>query len=187
MTAEFPKARGIIFSAPMIRALLAGTKTETRRKVRLPQGDVGKNVGARPCRYGEPGGLLWVRETWAHDAASLEEARAKHEDFMGGMSSGPYYRATEEGAEISGLKWRPGRHMPRWASRITLEIIDTRCEHLQEITDEGAVAEGVLSYGNIHPIATPRDVYADLWEEMHGKGSWYANPLVWVVRFRLHS
>ena len=97
--------------------------------------------------------------------------------------------------------WRPSIHMPRWASRITLEITDIRVERLQEISEDDAKAEGVepwvigdgwREYGlppdveaaGTHPLRSARDSFASLWESINGPGSWKANPWVWVIEFR---
>ncbi len=164
--------RGILFSAPMVRALLSGAKTQTRRLTHWrPQ-----------CPYGFPGDRLWVRETWAHDADSLEDLRAMVEDIVGGSDCGPYYRA--DGVhENSGLRWRPSIHMPRWCSRITLEITDVRVQQLQDITEDDARAEGVTpepgkNHGHV-------GAFCDLWESINGKRStWASNPWVWAISFR---
>lgn len=190
------KERPILFSAPMVRALLAGTKTQTRRVVKpqptgfvggpgvtlcdsspaplVPMNDFAGTCGQEIiCPYGQPGDRLWVRETW-HDASSA-------------LHSCALYRA--DGGEIYGGKWAPSIHMPRWASRITLEITSARAERLQDISEADALAEGC----NVHPdhhgkpptsIYSPVQAYRDLWERINGPGSWDANPWVWVVEFR---
>lgn len=219
--------RPILFSAPMIRALLAGTKTQTRRVVKpqpphhtvavgrwqdppgydaawwafLREGAVqedhpfgGAEIHGDPwrCPYGQPCDRLWVRETWAHDASSLEECRAKHEDIMGGGGQyGPYYRATEIAPDT--LHWRPSIHMPRWASRITLEVTGVRVERLQDISEADALAEGIVPAGDgngyqladtTHYSGNPIDSYRSLWESINGPGSWDANPWVWAINFK---
>jgi hypothetical protein len=218
------KERPILFSAPMVRALLAGTKTQTRRvmphqpqeilpgyapKVYWPARDRhmthGDPDGAaylqfeRPgdydgahvmrggfgfrCRYGQPGDRLWVREAW----------RPVHGGYP---DQGARYRADFDRDQTV---WRPSIHMPRWASRITLEVTRVRVERLQDISEADAVAEGVRPdrrclpdddaaafsrigkvRGNSFPIAR----YAALWESINGPGSWDANPWVWVVEFK---
>ena len=147
------KDRPILMSAPMVRATLAGTKSQTRRAVTHPVlqglpkiGDIGggwwgdEAFQAR-CPYGQPGDRLWVREAWSHDAESLEHCRASAEDAMGGGAYGPYYRATEVAPDT--LSWKPSIHMPRWASRITLLITSVRVERLQDISEADAMAEGI--------------------------------------------
>lgn len=190
--------RPIIFSGPMVRALLAGTKTQTRRVVKpSPVVDRAWTGGAcwqrfapsikRPvgevwsirdmhkaCPYGVPGDRLWVRETFCDDWSDIE---------------GIYYRA-DGGLHAdmfdAGCKWRPSIHMPRAASRITLEITRVRVERLQDISEADAMAEGAA------PLLVPPDGgstphvegYRVLWRALHGPSSWYANPWVWVIEFR---
>lgn len=202
------KQRPILFSTPMVRALLAGSKTQTRRalKVLPPPGTFQVSTynhpdprphffawqelpheaamiaddWAFPCPYGQPGDQLWVREAWSHDAESLEHCRASYEDAMGPGSYGPYYRATESAPDT--LRWKPSIHMPRWASRITLEITAVRVERLQDIGEADAKAEGMMC--SAHPLRDCRMEYADLWEQLNGSGAWRANPWVWVVEFK---
>lgn len=191
------KERPILFSAPMVRALLYGSKTQTRRVVK-PQHlkffdqSATDMLGAwskRPMPYGKPGDRLWVRETWAHDAESLEQCRASLEDAMGGGRYGPYYRATESAPDT--LYWKPSIHMPRWASRITLEITGVRVERLQNISKADAIAEGLTSNSGLYASPgqmwqiDPRKAYSNLWESINGPGSWDANPWVWVIEFKV--
>jgi hypothetical protein len=198
------KERPILFSAPMIRALLAGTKTQTRRIVKPVGNDDGfvlqdygdgwwpyrSDDGESPfkeedeiphaCPYGAPGDRLWVRETWkpSHEA----EGRA-------------FYRASWGNYE-NGDRWRPSIHMPRAASRITLEIVVVRVERLQDISEADAIAEGVIEHqtldgrracnidGGPMMACGPIPAYRALWEQINGAGSWDENPWVWVVEFR---
>ncbi|WP_046111783.1 hypothetical protein [Aquincola tertiaricarbonis] len=154
------KERGILFSAPMVRALLAGTKTQTRRLVKPPPTHFvggpgvidshGKPVPRAPavddgvssreivCPYGVPGDRLWVRETWAHHVQA--QAAARDED-------GPFVYAADGPSALEHrlqTKWTPGIYMFRWASRITLEITDVRVERLQDISEADAWAEGCV-------------------------------------------
>ncbi|MDO9471935.1 MAG: hypothetical protein Q7J28_02685 [Caulobacter sp.] len=197
------KARPILFSAPMVRALLAGTKTQTRRVVK-PQPDSVKALGrddalvpyrvAAPpadmpsarmevpilCPYGQPGDLLYVRETWAADG-------------QGGVR----YYATDDVHDLR--RKRVSIHMPRWASRLTLEITDVRVERLQDISEADALAEGIQRWpdgrfaGDDHDPDPNRlaatsavGAYSLLWTHINGPGSWDANPFVWAVSFRVH-
>lgn len=199
------KERPILFSALAVRAILAGAKTQTRRVVRpQPEPDeemrtlalkdgvpymwlakpVGETIArerrqAQTCPYGEPGDRLWVRETWK-----------PHPDPANNHQTA--YAATDKGCWPS-LRWRPSIHMPRWASRIDLEVTGVRVERLQNISEADAAAEGVQQAPQ--PMATMysaqevlrtryRQGFADLWESIHGPGSWDANPWVWVVEFR---
>ena len=217
------KERPILFSAPMVRAILAGTKTQTRRAVK-PQpthfNPVGVPRRARPdapssdvirCPYGQPGDRLWVRETWRYTASSLEESRAITEDIASGIAVD--WRATyiekcmkqlgfsREDAETADdfETWRSSIHMPRWASRITLEVTGVRVERLQDISEADAIAEGVHPAGVCLPgddtsafsrigrvcnASFPVARYAALWESINGVGAWGKNPLVWVIEFR---
>ena len=142
------KERPILFSAPMVRAILAGTKTQTRRAAKLTaNGHVKESGGHRrwhpgdpdarlACPYGQPGDRLWVRETWA--APHSDDARPPRSIHCDWTQI--HYAATEE---RGGLMWRPSIHMPRWASRITLEITGVRVERLKDISEDDAVAEGI--------------------------------------------
>lgn len=156
--------RPILFSAPMVRALLAGTKTQTRR-VATPRRSIEPMTDE--CPYGQPGDRLWVRETWsAHSAGG----------FM-------YAASWDAHALIGHPKWRPSIHMPRAASRITLEVTGVRVERLQEITRGDAMAEG-CPFPNMAAGHDPREWYAKLWNDINGPGSWDANPWVWAITFR---
>lgn len=190
------KERPILFSGPMVRAILEGRKTQTRRVVKR-QGDMefdpadphfgpywlsyateadGEDAKVR-CPYGVPGDRLWVRETYCEFT----------EDSPDRMGAGFYYRAdlanqSDSAAEtmrLNGVKWRPSIFMPRRASRILLEITGVRVERLQDISDDDCRAEG---YDRSH--AFPREWFARLWASINGTGSWAANPLVWVVSFQ---
>lgn len=209
------KSRPILFSAAMVRAIIDGRKTQTRRSVKfkppnitqLPYMEYARdgmpifwssppNESIRmsdyydhgfPCPYGEPGDRLWVRETVK--ATFSEEgldcvhyisddrcraicdneatAWAKMRDYAGGRS-----------------KIVPSIHMPRWASRITLEITDIGVERLSEISRGDCMAEG-CPFPNIAKETDPQSWYRDLWESIHGAGSWSANPWVWVIEFKV--
>lgn len=230
------KARPMPMSAPMVRAILAGTKTQTRRVVKpqfvadampveMPATDpaggwvVPGHSGtwwceaaanpddARRCPYGQPGDRLWVREAFRFpqsldhlspieigekalavgypkpwcpiqfEADGLRRTPQEWRDFV-----------TPPQANEAG-RLRAGMHMPRWASRITLEVTGVRVERVQDISVADAIAEGV----NIHPdhhskppesIYSPVQAYRDLWESINGPESWEANPWVWVVEFK---
>lgn len=188
--------RPILFSAPMIRALLADTKTQTRRVVKMrshhqiEQRDDGQNWPWMydsernadwwmPCPHGQPGDRLWVRETWRVCGGREYEYQQDRTSVM--------YRAThqESGFPLTweSYKWRPSIFMPRWASRITLEIAGVRVERLQEISEADAIAEGIPS-GDVSPPDMARFAYRQLWESINGHGSWDANPWVWVIEFK---
>lgn len=196
------KERPILFSGAMVRAILGGLKTQTRRVFKFKETN---QVPSHPdkldftnyspihCPYGKPGDRLWVRETW------------NHYDLW---TPGPegygkaVYRATDEpGKEVG---WRPSIFMPRWASRINLEITNVRVERLNDISAEDVVAEGV----DLHPDNITRDLepyfpeptddliddawtayyrtgFAELWDKINGKKQpWSSNPWVWVVEFK---
>lgn len=218
------KERPMLMSAPMVRAILAGTKTQTRRVVKQqpPAGhkwagwcvhsthkaDEGKatwaagsgpllcDVRRAACPYGQPGDRLWVRE--AH-AIVPRTAYAHSEGVQQTLRpDDPYEHDAaiyREGWTRSkgGFKWRPSIHMPRWASRITLEITSVRVERLQDISEADAMAEGIRKQqvGQFYSVAglggagtTARAAYALLWNKINGPDSWDANPWVWVVEFR---
>lgn len=220
-----PKERPILFSAPMVRAILDGQKTVTRRAVKVQprsRGDIGSYGLGQPfirhpdptkrnleCPYGRPGDRLWVRETFAllgnedgccidwqdnlikgdeRNAARIYRASCPAGDY--GLSQIPAkadWKPDTEAMEYDGA-WRPSIHMPRWASRILLEITGVRVERLQDITEEQAKAEGVLSCerdidenGNGY---SPLELFGGLWTMINGMESWHANPWVWVVEFK---
>ena len=197
--------RPIIFSAPMVRAMLDGRKTQTRRVLPLahpkfshqnvldPDMLVDKQyvwfwdgvhdcVGASwPLPY-TPGDRLWVREncaTWGD-----------HEAIYRADDAVEYGLAVSDGK--FGAKWkaRPSIHMPRWASRLTLTVTDVRVQRLQDISAADAMAEGcdaVLALtikrpNGAHP-GNPRECCCDLWNSLHGPGAWDANPWVVAVTF----
>lgn len=241
--------RPILFSGPMVRAVLNGAKTQTRRVVKgvpswehygrdimdwglsgIHQGDFGELAGTDRwfldvqtdvddnsrreirCPYGAPGDRLWVRETWgmnhyAYERSAIPKTRpANLEDrYLA-------YAATEDDCEIQQeLRWRPSIHMPRWMSRLTLEVTEVRVERLQDISEADSLAEGIIRenvildahyHGGVHtevtgdrhwPSAdTPEDhqghefasdAYAELWGAINGPGSWAANPFVWAISF----
>jgi hypothetical protein len=197
--------RPILFNAPMVRAILDGRKTQTRRVVKLTDTGRVKQTGGPKnwhlsdpdavlaCPFGQPGDRLWVRETFGGTRRFLVDHIC--------------YRADELQPAIG--EWKPSIHMPRWASRITLEVTGVRVERLNEISKADACWEGLsektkdgslVKYGipdrdgwpgtdddgwPWHDWrADPRDAFAHLWESVYGAGSWSANPWVWVVEFR---
>lgn len=193
------KERPILFSGPMVRAILAGKKTQTRRafsaQVRLKRftpdiqyavenGEV--EAANYTCPYGRPGDRLWVKETWATTEQAGDHAADAH----------AVYRATDPDWEtMDGWKWKPSIFMPRWASRITLEIVSVRVERLQEISDSDAMAEGVTIGLDAEiaariagePETAARMEFWHLWESINGKTDgkrWADNPRVWVIEFR---
>lgn len=217
------KERPILFSAPMVRAILDGRKTQTRRIAPVSKLDIRQHDGemvtwsvafSKPvkgvlsshsggklstdqacrivasqfCPYGQPGDRLWVRETWARD--SEDGALFYRADVGRSGDADDWERNRLDGAP--NYRWRPSIHMPRAASRITLEITGVRVERLQDISEADARAEGSPpSHPSIDAISQefgfcdfPRSWYAQLWDQINGAGSWNANPWVWVVEFR---
>lgn len=208
------KMRGIIFRDWEVRAILDGRKTMFRRAIKsqpfyhkakglVSAGwgwDIGKkcklqawskdDIGEQIAKYAPytVGDRLYVKETWAHDAPSLEECRAACEDLLSGMNCGPYYRATEVAPET--LKWRSPATMPRWASRLKFEIVNVRVERVQDITEKDAIAEGSQTPLDQLPkklrnaVLTERCMFARFWEFIHGPGAWDRNDWVWAVTFK---
>jgi hypothetical protein len=187
------KERPILFSGPMVRALLDGTKTQTRRVVKAKHLPFVENLlGAfldgrwnqRPLPYGQPGDRLWVREAWAPEQY---DAEAMSMDAVDASVRMPAYRADFSGQPA--YKWRPSIHMPRVASRILLEVTGLRVQRLQEIGELDARAEGAEPNDAYAGPAKNRDCgwrngYRILWEQINGPGSWAANPWVWVIEFK---
>lgn len=195
--------RPILFSAAMVRALLAGTKTQTRRVLKpwsgpaslrssktvptdlayLPDGTCYRQT----CPYGQDGDALWVRESWkAHTTFDHLPPRDIPQSKVWYLSDDGYKAESRTRASI---------HMPRWASRITLEITEVRVERLQAIREPDARAEGVdYDPGEGGTFWVPGagctsdsagDAYRKLFESINGPGSWDANPWVWALSFRM--
>lgn len=198
------KALPILFSGRMIRALMEGRKTQTRRVVKpqpepighgwhwtghkpnSPYGACGSFGGKDPEKslyfwmvssnpYGLEGDLLWVRETFA--------------DVRGMGFDLPFYYAAdgttadgEATRKAYGIRWRPSIHMPRVASRLTLRIKDVRVERLNDISSEDAEAEGVICDWSSKGFT---DHYRELWNRINGAGAWSLNPCVWVISFEV--
>jgi hypothetical protein len=173
------KERPIIFSGPMVRAILEGQKTMTRRILKpQPKGNPYFNrglwrdpgeliVGTEiKCPYGQPGNRLRVKETW-----------------NGTQGEGVAYRATEP--DMNGEPWKPSILMPRKYSRITLEIIRIGIERLQEISEEDAKKEGFGWIGHSDGEEDPLYRLAQYWDKLNGKGAWESNPWVWVIEFKV--
>ena len=227
-------SRPILFSAPMVRALLDGTKTQTRRVVKLqPKNGAALETGVytainqrekerfanhdklllltstpdgklrQPCPYGQVGDQLWVRETWSPgDEMVFNTIKDDPETVL--------YRADKSALGWDGkamtirydtfafnwevMKWKPSIFMPRWASRITLEITGVRVERLQDISDSDCKAEGVqvensydFTFSHVdreHHHELLQGSYATLWESLNGAGTWDLNPWVWVIEFK---
>jgi len=217
--------RPILMSAPMVRAILSGAKTQTRRAVKgealkwLHPGMFSAEFVSAPensmCPFGHPGDRLWVREAWAlinsdYKRANLEDAT--HLVYRADGLKVPNQRDPEVRAifadkcrvPLDAIKWRPSIHMPRIASRLTLEITAVRVERRNDISTGDCLAEGIvevpfrpddgfpmcLGYmvgpndGKTSLKVTPQEAYRDLVESIHGPGSWELNPWVWVVQFK---
>jgi hypothetical protein len=192
------KEAPILFSGPMVRAVLAGAKTQTRRVVKPSSGPhTIEQVVSTPdslvafirtrCPYGQPGDRLWVRETWR--PLAIIEGRCAGNSCVEFPDGGQKYRdgayydpSNHDNFDPAARKWKPSIHMPRWASRITLEITAVRVERLQEISEADAIAEGYES--DPAPNDFPLPWLWQLWESINGPGSWALNPWVWVVEFK---
>lgn len=186
------RERPRIFNGPMVQAILEDRKTQTRRPIKGLDGSqwelnllkAGRWREAILCPW-EVGDRLWVRETWFSDESDLQYARTKHEDVM--SLSPIYYKADEVDPYIF-PKWRPSIFMPRWASRVTLDILDLRVERLQEISEEDAECEGMDSHCPEDKMtwATPREQFIKFWDSLYVKKGfgWNENPWVWVIEFR---
>ena len=193
------KERPILFSTPMVRALRAGTKTQTRRAVKhslcalsfiVDCGDGlwgDEEVQAR-CHYGQRGDLLWVREPWVRD--DEDGALFYRADVGSGNEADDWERNRLDG--VPRYRWRPSIHMPRWASRNTLEVTGVRVERLQDISGADAMAEGIvrqpdggfgLADSTFYHHTDPRESYWSLWEHINGLGSVEANPWTWVIEW----
>lgn len=201
------KERPILFSAPMVRAILEDRKTVTRRQVKCsianrfdePRGQADVDAGyplvecedgyvsaVKLCPYGQPGDRLWVRETWAE----IRVAQAPDQEWI-------VYRECDNRTDYGG-PWKPSIFMPRRACRILLEISAVRVERLQDISEDQAMAEGVRLMrdgsgtwvsregpGNlVTPWPTAKEAFGDLWNSINGPHAWDANPWVWVVEFK---
>lgn len=198
----------LLCNAEMVRAILDGIKTNTRRPMDpQPDGKLevlegcddfmlggthGKKRSVWRCPFGKKGDRLWVRECFAV-VPHVTDNGPKHK--LKGDGTGVTWRADWNG-NPSGFKWKPSIHMPRWASRINLEITDVRVERVQDISEEDAIAEGIeVSKPDITPVRfknyrdgrftpLPRHSFETLWESIYGKSSWRLNPWVWVVAFK---
>jgi hypothetical protein len=184
-TAHVAGERPILFSGEMVRAILDGRKTQTRRVVRNQSRALGIGMEVPEfradiitrCPYGQPGDRLWVRETWCSSPDGVMYRATEHEHGM----------HQPDDCNI----WRPSIHMPRWASRLTLSISDVRVERLQDMRAPDAIAEGIPSRGidregpNIASALMYLHDYKQLWDSLNAKRGygWATNPWVWVISF----
>lgn len=183
------KERPILFSAPMVRALLDGRKTQTRRIVKFPHPPEGWHVNN--CPYGQPGDRLWVRESgWERPYRTTKMMREGADTWPRFAYAADDWSDNDRADfKAFGFKPRPSIHMPRWASRILLEITGIRVERLQDISEEDARAEGcevpaIIYPDEPHSAYSYVEQYRLLWESINGPGSWDANPWVWCISFR---
>jgi hypothetical protein len=194
----------ILFSCAMVRAILAGRKTQTRRVI-LPQIDwkpLEEHIYQRRksgtidefeflefvqrCPYGQLGDRLWVRETWAtHPFFN----KTKPSKLVANFTK-IFYRA-DEFLNDSHYSWRPSIHMPRSACRLTLEIVDVWVERVREISEADAQAEGVIAsiVGQDLESVKYRAGFQTLWDEINAKRGfgWEVNPWVWVIEFKVDA
>lgn len=200
------KEHGMIFNAEMVRALLDGRKTQTRRPIKpqpeLTSGsgfswngavygagsnarETNRNFAHTKCPYGKPGDRIWVRETFrvhsrATDVATLVYRANEKNSWTEQTHRVPVAACNKP---VSPEKWTPSLHMPRWASRILLEITDVRVERLNDISEENAKAEGAPTecsvIGDKHFLG-----FRTLWKSIYGEDNWQVNPWVWVIEFK---
>jgi len=245
------KERPILFSKPMVNAILEGRKTQTRRVLKVKGRDAVKISAWRfvhilwgaaanvlsckkpvdtsyagfhmsddspypayfKCPYGQVGDRLWVRETWKPDengntcciTYAADEQKIDIENTSEAADRWLSVRKpNEQYPRMDPAKWRPSIHMPRWASRINLEITNVRVERLNDISEQDAAAEGIVidifnqgeppkhghfdclrkyvpAFGEFDPA---RYKFFRLWESINGTGSWNQNPWVWVIEFK---
>ncbi|HBX2115263.1 TPA: hypothetical protein N3001_003605 [Klebsiella aerogenes] len=222
------KERGIIFNGEMVRAILDGRKTQTRRIMKLqpkpsksrpgdfwfsskklesmvhvsdlapgnsPIADYHLFIQEHCCPFGAVGDRIWVREAFrvhsrATDVATLVYKASERNSWTEQTHRVPVAVCNKPATPE---KWTPSLHMPRWASRILLEITDVRVERLNAISQEDAQAEGMELTGwrptyadpdSGEEVWTPYDNFARLWETIYGEGSWKVNPWVWVIEFK---
>ncbi|EOF5388298.1 hypothetical protein ACK1MK_003791 [Salmonella enterica] len=205
--------RGMIFNAEMVNAILSGRKTQTRRPIKWKQTRF-TEIAERDdgslwpwaedcerggdiwfaCPYGEIGDRIWVRETWQVIHDHIDES--SHVEYRTYAPSIPkekdrYWHTVyaehfgDESREDRGFPWRPAIHMPRWASRITLEITDVRVERLRDLSEEDAKSEGITPpAGGVLTGWGHRINFRDLWMDIYGTDNWEANPWVWVIEFK---
>ncbi|EBY8459971.1 hypothetical protein D6Q36_20975 [Salmonella enterica subsp. enterica serovar Typhimurium] len=196
--------RGMIFNAEMVNAILSGRKTQTRRPIKWKQTRF-TEIAERDdgslwpwaedcerggdiwfaCPYGEIGDRIWVRETFrvhsrATDVATLVYRASVRNSWTEQTHRVPVAVCNKP---VTPEKWTPSIHMPRWASRITLEITDVRVERLNSISDSDASKEGCC-IADMESGDCLSDVFTRLWTSIYGDDSWQANPWVWVIEFK---
>lgn len=215
--------KSILFNAEMVKAVLGGRKTQTRRAIMVgrgvplsedgawqwspkvclpdeygPREGVWWSVGnghAFKCPFGKAGDRLWVRESFFVQPGIWQ----RHH----GPQPVEYSADVDDRAQLEDYDRKPSIHMPRWASRLTLGIVEVRAQKLQDLADSDAVAEGIERVGGRHCLSPwrnyrkgvegemsmdcscPRRSFMTLWESIHGKGAWEANPWVWATTFKV--
>ncbi|HBS1995974.1 hypothetical protein [Klebsiella quasipneumoniae] len=217
------REKGLIFNSEMVRAILDGRKTQTRRPIKWKQTrftEIGEREDGskwpwsedaehacdfwHPCPFGAVGDRIWVRETWSSDFANYypndrvwyaaDNNRQLDIDMVDGVR-GIY--SPESDVHVP-FRWHPSIHMPRWASRILLEITDVRVERLNAISEEDAEAEGInmealydsqdcydcIADHNMTGRPTVTGAFKYLWESIYGEEGWKSNPWVWVIEFK---
>ena len=184
----------------MVKAILDGRKTQTRRLLKkqpidvLPMKvpDMWVTLETRDpnhgrvirCRYGVPHDRLWVRETWAHDDMDCKDVGCGNRDHI-------WWKANETKIVADSFAgdahWRPSIHMPRWASRITLEIVNIRVERVQEISGDQCTLEGIqVAWSDPNNSMQEKMAFKALWDSINAKRGygWDVNPWVWVIEFK---
>ncbi|HBT3219974.1 morphogenetic protein [Klebsiella pneumoniae] len=205
------KERGMIFNGEMVRAILDGQKTQTRRPIKWKQTrftEIGEREDGskwpwsedaehafdfwHPCPFGSVGDRIWVRETFQGplfdfdlmDSYCKDSTPFEKSEFCvykaDGVPAPEFYDADDELHSC----WRPSIHMPRWASRILLEITDVRVERLQSITLGDICKEVGCGLYDFRPATYGFQVWEELWKSIYGAENWQANPWVWVIEFK---
>lgn len=193
-------SKPILFNAPMVRAVLEGRKTQTRRIIK-PQPHIrpelheqidgtqfwcvfnGDEVGYRVRVPYAEGDLMWVREAWASDVRNdgIKPSLISQDEPVWFAADGSSVNTTSLSMRSS--KTRPSIFMPRWASRITLEVTEVRVERLKEISETEAISEGCTGFVSMdgEDGTSPREEYQVLWDSIHGSRAWDKNP--WVAAY----
>ncbi|EBY6828012.1 hypothetical protein D5835_20345 [Salmonella enterica subsp. enterica serovar Aba] len=200
------KERGMIFNAEMVNAILSGRKMQTRRPIKWKQTRF-TEIAEREdgslwpwaedcerggdiwfaCPFGEVGDCIWVRETWAEAGASAPDLKLYRANYPAHVPT--HYENVPPAEDV---RWTPSIHMPRWASRILLEITDVRVERVQDISQIDAIAEGgPPDHPSFSKISQemgfsdwPRSWFAQTWWGIYGREAWNTNPWVWVIEFK---
>lgn len=185
-----PATRTIVMTGPSIPSIFADTKTQTRRLLRNQEemnwGDVSPALLDR-CPYGRPGDRLWVKETHAQFAVGNRTGVSPQcVAYRATCDADGRFEYVNNGDEVMRLKvtkWTPAIYMPRWASRLTLELTEVRVQLVQAISEDDARAEGMHpgDAGDANLGGTARGAFVRRWDE---SARWAANPWVWALTFR---